>query len=527
MLGVAAMALLFSGCGGGGGGDRASNARTFSVPIVWAERARALEGPASASSATVTLIGASANGRDVSAFAERGDGPASRTTIATSTSGVRPGTYPMTVRFTTGAGGSGDTVATASSTVRVGNDGSLQNSDGTPLSGVTNFSTIATVEVAPGQTIPVLQTRPVMVSVRNAAGDLIAVPEGAVQLAISFGGAAQVVAGQLKGIAPGAVTVSASVDGVASEGAVVSVARKDATVQRIPMGATALTYLPPVSRLYVGVGQPIFGYGQEVLTVNPENAAVGPRAAIGANVQDLTVAPDGSRAYVVTDNSTKIRIVNLQTGASLGEIVPGSDVGSLAVSPTDPSMLAVTTAGGLSLYRDGVKLAAPVGVENISGPVLFNAAGTAVYATRPDGVVRVETTTTGLGAITSGSVTGNPVAVRENRVYLISGAILDATTLSSVGTLPLESGVPVAGIAVSPSGSRAFVLTGSSLLGALPPTVLVYDTATLQKIEEYAIAIPTGPWFELTATGDHSIAFTSVLTRTSDPSLILATLNWP
>lgn len=525
-LGVAAMAFLLSGCGGGGGGDRTSNARAFSVPIVWAERTRALEGPASASSVTVLLTGASATGRDVSAFGERGEGAAARTTHAVSTGGALPGTYPMTVRFTTGAGGSGDVVATASATVRVGDDGSLRNPDGTPLSGVTNFSTVAAVEIAPGQTIPVLQIRPVTVSVRNATGDLIAVPEGAIRIAVASGNGAQVVDGRLKGIAEGGVNVTASVDGVTSEGTNVVVARKAAAVQSIKMGVTGLTYLPLVSRLYVGVGPTIDGYGEEVLTVNPENAAVGPRVAAGTAVQSVTVASDGSRAYAVTDNYTKIRGINLQTDAALGEIVPGAEISSIAISPTDPTMLAVTTStGGLSLYRDGVKLATPVGVENISGPIVFNASGTAVYAMRTTGVVRVETTTTGLGAVTSASVVGKPVAVRGNRVYLADGGILDATTLASVGALPLQAeGVPIVDpVAISPSGTRAFVLTGSALLPGLPSTVLVYDTTTLQKIEEYAITIPTGPWLSLTATGEHSIAFTS----TRDPSLILATLNWP
>jgi hypothetical protein len=524
-LGVAALALLLSGCGGGGGGS-SSDVRTFSVPIVWAARSRALQSPASASSATVTLEGAGKNGNDVAAFAERGDGASARTTNAVSTSGVRPGTYPMTVEFTTGSGGSGDVVATASAIVRVGNNGVLQNADGTPLSGVTNVSTVATVEIAPGQVIPLTETRPLTVSVRDAQGGLIAVPAGAVHLAITTGTAAEVVNGQLRGVSTGMVSVTATVDGVASPSTLVQVARKQATVQQIKMGATSLTYLPLVNRLYVGVGVTAYGFGEEVLTLNPENAAVGPRVAVGTPVQRISVAPDGSRAYVVTDNSTKIRVVNLQSGAALGEIVPGSDVTAVAVSPTDSAMVAVTTAtGGLALYRDGTKLAAPEGVETIGGPVVFNPAGTALYATRNGAVVRVATTNSGLGAIVAGTTVGNPIAVRGNRVFLSNGAILEAMTVQSLSTLPLEEGVPVAGIAISPSGERAFVLTGNSLLGSPSPTLQVFDTAALVKTDEYGLTIPTGPWFELMATGEDSVAFTSVFTRTSDPSVLLAKLD--
>ena len=525
-LGLAVLALLLPGCGGGGGGGSSSDVRTFSVPIVWAARSRALQGPASASSATVTLRGAGKNGNDVAAFAERGDGTAARTTNAVSTSGVRPGTYPMTVAFTTGTGGGGDVVATASATVRVGANRVLLNADGTPLSGVTNVSTIATVEIAPGQIIPLTETQPLTVSVRNAEGGLIAVPAGAVQLAVTAGTAAEVVNGQLRGISAGMVSVTATVDGVASASAQVQVARKQAAVQQIKMGATSLQYLPLLNRLYVGVGVTAYGYGEEVLTVNPANAAVGPRVAIGAAVQRVTVASDGSRAYVVTDNFTKIRLVNLQTGAASGEIVPGGDVTAVAVSPTDPTMVAVSTAtGGLALYRDGVKLAAPAGVETIGGPVVFNSSGSVLYATRNGAVVRVEATTTGLGAIVAGTTVGDPIAVRGNRVFLANGAILEAMTVQRLGTLPLEEGVPVAGIALSPSGERAFVLTGNSLLGSPPPTLQVFDTTSLAKTYEYGLTIPTGPWFELTATSENSVAFTSVFTRTSDPSVLLATLN--
>lgn len=528
MLGVGALALLLSGCGGGGGGGASSNGTAFSVPIHWAARSRDLLGPASASSVTVTLTAAGANGRDVTAFSDRGDTLATHTTFATSTGGVRPGTYPMTVRFTTGAGGGGSLVATASASVRVGSDGALLNLDRTPLSGVTNVTTIDTVEIAPDQTIPLLQTLPLTVNVLNAQGAVVAVPEGAIQLAVMTGDAALVSDGRVKGVAPGSVTMVATVDGVASQTTLVRVARKAAGVQQIKMGATALRYAPMVSRLYAGVGPTAYGYGQEVLAINPENAAVGSRVALEKSVERLAVAADGSLAYAVTDSYRTVRIVNLQTGALIGSIELSSDVSAVAVSPTDPTMLAVTSAAdGLALYRNGVKLPAPVGVETVSGPVVFNSEGTMLYARRTSGVVQVSVTTSGVGTITGSSLAGNPVAVRGDRLFLSTGEIVGVPSLASMGQLTVDEGVTVAGLTASPSGARVFVLTGSSQLGSPAPTVLVYDAATREKVEEYAITIPTGPWFELTATGEHGVAFTSVLTPTSDPSVILASLNWP
>ncbi|MGV3616604.1 MAG: hypothetical protein ACO1SV_14855 [Fimbriimonas sp.] len=522
-----AAALLLAGCGGSGGGGGAKQTE-FELPIVWAARMRSVVGPASASSATITLEGAGRGGRDVLALTNREDRLAAHTTIAKSVTETTPGLYPLTVRFTTGENGTGDEVATATATVRLKEDGSLVNPDGSDVS-VTNVSNIATVEIEPDQKVPLLQTVPLRVNARDAEGRILAIPDGAINLAMDFGGAAQVVDGMLKGVSPGQVFVTATVDGKASESTLVVVERTPAVVQRVQMPASSLDFVALTGRLYAGQGQPVFGYGQEVLTVNPTNGAVGLRIPLESNVAIVKTSADGTTAYAVTDGSTTLRVLNLQTGAAirtftLGEA--GQDplpvIGAIAVSPTDPTMVAVTNYnGGLALFRNGTRLPTPTTAEDIRGPLTFNEDGTAVFGTREGTVVRAETTTSGIGAITSTAATGNPIAAKGNRLFLDSGQILSANGLADLGTLQFDAGVPRAALAVSPSGNRVFVLTGTSLLDSPPSTVQVFDVQTRVKVEEYGLGV-IGPWFNFVATGERSVALTTASTRFTEPGLVLA-----
>ena len=525
-------ALLLAGCGGDGGKRDATT--TFRVPIDWAARTRALSGPASASSVTVTLVGAGANHLDIVATTNRGDGADARTTVATSLSPAAPGTWPMTIRFTTGPDGSGDLVATASATVHLAANGEVQNSDGTPLSGVTNTSAITTVEIAPDQKVPLLQTVPLEVTARNAEGDVVAVPPAAIQLAVTLGNAVEVVGGRLKGVSLGLVTVEASIDGVKSDGSLIATIRPPAAVHRVEFAARGLAFNGVTNRLYSPVGPSFKGFTKELVTIDPATAVIGGRVDLGEEGGgQIAVSSDGSTAYVANGELTRVFVVDLRTGTltntiNVGSADPSRTLNSIAVSPVDPTLVAMTIGTrGLVMYHNGQALPAPENALGVSGPMEFNAAGTAVYVSDGNGVVRAEANTSGVGTIIRGPVPGGVIAVRGNRVFLSSGEILDAQSLQSLGRMSTEQGLPISGVAITPSGDRAFFLTGNSSLASPAPTILVYDTRTFEKIEEYSISMTRGPWFNFLPTGERSLALTTVLTPFSNPGVVTADLPQP
>ena len=226
---LAIVASLFStGCGSGGGskGDTATTrSLTPVLSINWAARSRSASGrdvtaPVSALSASITVTGT--GGSTVSYNQDR---PAGAEAITQN----YPAPTPITVQdnptvsvtfYSTqgGAGSSGSVVATATATVPIQDDGTLATT-------ITNVqSRIASVTVAPNQSVQTGQQAFLSYGATNTSGQIVALSPGSAFFAVTSGASALSVTGEVvSGIAGGTGAVTATVDGVVSAPAAVTV----------------------------------------------------------------------------------------------------------------------------------------------------------------------------------------------------------------------------------------------------------------------------------------------------------------
>lgn len=158
-------ALMFAGCGGGGGG---SNPPTHSadVQIQWGARSRAVAGPASALSASITVADAGSHREDLTLVVDRAENPAAYTQTYSLGQAIR-GPHALTVRFYSGANGSGDVVATATGTLA---------DDGT--TNVTTTRAVDRVMVVPGQHLTAGTSGTLAFNALDDEGAIVAVSPG-------------------------------------------------------------------------------------------------------------------------------------------------------------------------------------------------------------------------------------------------------------------------------------------------------------------------------------------------------------
>jgi hypothetical protein len=287
------IATMLAGCGGSGGGGSTST-QTARVQIQWSARSRAVTGPASALSATITLANATPTGGNLSLLVNRRAQPPEAYTDTYLLGQAARGTHNLTVRFYAGPDATGAVVAEATGTL---NDGGVAT--------VTTESTIKSVTVTPGQGVPAGMVADLGFSARDENGALVAITPGSAFWTVTGGSSfLQVDAdGTATGLARGIAQVRATVDGVASD-------PTDVKVDADPMGPTttlsfddlpgvsseAGTAVTPDARL---ADQYRASHGIAFSSGSPYAAVVQMRsgeAPSGANALS-GVAPDGTVAY--------------------------------------------------------------------------------------------------------------------------------------------------------------------------------------------------------------------------------------
>lgn len=180
------------------------------MSIKWAPRSRVLEAPASALSAVITLRNAKPGGGDFAFTINRDAAPAGYTKDYTSGQQALVGTWPLEGRFYSMPNGQGSVVGSVDATVNIDEKGD----------GIGDFVTegkIAAVEIAAGQTVGVGQTVDLIITARDSQGAAIVLAPGAEKLQIVSGSGLQITSThQVKGVAPGESTLTATVDGITS-----------------------------------------------------------------------------------------------------------------------------------------------------------------------------------------------------------------------------------------------------------------------------------------------------------------------
>ena len=195
--------------------------------VLWAPRSRQqpgvdqVNGPSSALSVSFTLVGANA-GSDVVWGGDRDPKFGSGGVQAfTSSQTVRPGIYPLVVRFFGNNGQQNPLVGTAAASATVQVDGTISTT-------ISTFTTITSVEVAPNQTLGINETKTLsftagnnvlLYSPKDKDGNIVAITPGSATLVLVKSDStvpgqpsAAVQADSLTGLAPQRATVRVQVD---------------------------------------------------------------------------------------------------------------------------------------------------------------------------------------------------------------------------------------------------------------------------------------------------------------------------
>lgn len=186
--------VLVSGCGGGGGGSASRNTRTtpVTVNIVWPARSRTVNAPASAQSCIISLRTGDPNtGGPVDFTLINRDltKPGGYTQTWTSPESVRIGRTEVNVRFYAGTGtprpnpGNPNQEQPAPEAASIVSDTTLDveiKDDGTGIPDLSPTSRVASVAIAPNQTVNFGSTTTINFDARDTSNALITgVPQGA------------------------------------------------------------------------------------------------------------------------------------------------------------------------------------------------------------------------------------------------------------------------------------------------------------------------------------------------------------
>ncbi len=211
-----ALLLILAGCGGGTSNNGTPETRTAHVTVRWSARSRALNPPPSARSGRLVLRAASASRGDVALIVVRSSAPAGYDETYTFPELVTVGDHALDATFFGDEFVATPIVARGSATVATALDGSLPD---IALSGE-----VATVSVEAGQSVFLGEPTALRAQARDGAGTILLLSEGSVFWELGAGSTSlRFESGLAVGLAPGAASVVARVDGVSSASQAVEV----------------------------------------------------------------------------------------------------------------------------------------------------------------------------------------------------------------------------------------------------------------------------------------------------------------
>jgi YVTN family beta-propeller protein len=220
------------------------------------------------------------------------------------------------------------------------------------------------------------------------------------------------------------------------------------------------------------------GSGNVSVIDTATNQVVGEAIKVGAGAREIALAPDGSRAYVSGRVSKDITVIDTRTNQVLGSpIAVPDDPITIALAPDGRHLYVAQLHTESVLVIDTATnslVGAPIKVGNTPRGIAFTPDGRRAYVVNKlsEDVSVIDTATN--------QVLGAPIDVGAvPRSIASSGnvSVIDTATNQVVGEpIVVETGKSLSGIAITPDGSRAYVV--DEALGALS----VIDTATNQVV---------------------------------------------
>lgn len=219
----------------------------------------------------------------------------------------------------------------------------------------------------------------------------------------------------------------------------------------------ALVFDAPRNRYYATVAGSVVGQGNSIATIEPTTGAITYSAAVGSEPSAMAISGDGNSLFVGLNGSgevVKLRLPDMVEQSRfrlpIDQFNGQTQASSIAPSPTDPGVVAVSTRGssvghlGIVLTRSGVVQARRTTSFSGSGLIVFDPNGQFVYGYNnqdtefglrrfqvlPDGIVEqavLRDATSNFGAT---SIDASP------RGLVLDAAVFRGSDLARLGLLP-------------------------------------------------------------------------------------------
>ena len=262
--------------------------------------------------------------------------------------------------------------------------------------------------------------------------------------------------------------------------------------------------------LYASVpGSVTTGIGNSIIGIDPLTGNVLRQIFVGSNPNKLALSSDGTQLFVGLDGAGAVAQVNLPTAQVVSEYPVGGGLGNysypntalyLAAVPGAPNSVAVASNGnypfgsGITIYDSGVprtKTSSSLGTGFGfgTGPLAFGSSASTLYMASSSSLYKMTVDSTGIlagSSIYSSTYNLSSIQYDNGRLYLSSGAVLDASTGVQLGTFYATASNAAIGPVVSDSTlGSAFVAYSGNFSGS--SQVLAFNEGTFNPTGNIAV----------------------------------------
>jgi DNA-binding beta-propeller fold protein YncE len=301
----------------------------------------------------------------------------------------------------------------------------------------------------------------------------------------------------------------------------VAPAAEATSVRQINLVTNDLIVDPKTQTLYVSVPSRAGGNGNSIVPIDPKTGALGTPVFVGSEPNRLAVSDDGRFIYVGLDGANSVRRFDLasqtpglQFYVGLSYFSEPLRAAEIKVAPGHPETVAVRGgddfSGSVFVYDNGVQRGAPLRLFGVRA-IEFPNSASRLYAALAEFTPSLQRINLTPGGPVAESSINTPTLLAGMKfdgglLYSVFGSIFAPEAGAQVGVFDANSNSSVA--PDSSVGRVYFVTTCCGSFGStLPPTLKVYDRATLQQVASFAVPNATGTPAGLVRWGTNGLAF--------------------
>ena len=293
-----------------------------SVTVAWPERSRSIAGSSSALSVKLILHDPAGAQSDLIWSGDRSAALAAHSETYQAGSQCNTGAYTLTGNFYSDSALGGIPVANFSVSVAVQADGSITKPDGSNL-GVVQFSgVIQSVAIPSGQVVQLgTSSNQLTVGAFDSSGSPVAVSPGSFIFTVTSGGSNLSVtkSGIATGSHVGTATVIATIDGLTSPTATITVGASQTGIQSYNLSSNDIAYDSARNLLYVSTASDSPVSPSAIVPINLTTNQIGTAISIGRVPTALALSGDGSHLFIGSDSGiiTRLNLASLAVDGAM------------------------------------------------------------------------------------------------------------------------------------------------------------------------------------------------------------------